>query len=105
MESGKIAIAMTSPEIASLFETLGFSVYATHEYSPHDLYNRLKTDDHNVGLICISEAVDIDEGLQSKLYSLDIPLIFFPEEEGTGANTLEALVERAVGMKPDFLKE
>jgi vacuolar-type H+-ATPase subunit F/Vma7 len=105
MESGKHALVMASPDISPLFETLGFSVYPTDEHSPRDLYDMLKDGGHNVGLICISETIEVEETLQDKLFSLDIPLIFFPEQEGSGGSTLEALVERAVGMKPDFLKE
>ena len=96
---------MASAEITPLFETLGFSVYPTDEYSPEDLYETLKADPSKVGLVCISETVPVEEKLQEKLFGLDIPLMFFPEEDGNGSQALESLVERAIGMKPDFLKE
>lgn len=106
MDSQKRAVILASPDITPLFETLGFWVYPTDEYSPYGLYESLKDGSHNVGLICISETISVDEKTQDKLFNLDIPLIFFPEDaQGDGNKTLEALVERAVGMKPDFLKE
>lgn len=90
-----------------LYQTFGCTPLSTEAQDLETIIETLKDNIPDIGMILITSDTKIDGLYEKKLNQLQVPLLTIPthpNESGKGFETLEKLVDKAVGMKIDFLK-
>lgn len=90
-----------------LYQTFGCTPLSTENQDLETILDILRENISDIGMILITSDTPIDGIFEKKLNQLQVPLLTIPthpRESGKGFETLEKLVDKAVGMKIDFLK-
>ena len=108
MKASKNAILIGRNDTANLFSIFGFITYSIDQKDIAEILKGLEQNVSSIGLIFVTSEVSLTEKQQRTLDRLDVPLLtvpVHPEESDISRTQFERLVERAVGMKMDFLQE
>ncbi len=96
-----------NPDACLLYQTFGCIPLSTEQQDLDSILDYLKDNLSDIGMILITSDTMIEGLYEKKLNQLQVPLLTIPthpDESGKGFTTLEKLVDKAVGMKIDFLK-
>ena len=108
MEDSKKSILIARNDTATLFKIFGFETFSIDTMEPKEILSALHEMHSQLGIIIRTSEVSFSDKHEQFLQNLDVPMITIPVRAGEGnvaAAKFERLVEKAVGMKLDFLKE
>lgn len=106
-EQQKHVYIIGNQDACLLYQTFGCTPLSTETHSLEQILETLQENVSDIGMILITSDTPVDGLFEKKLNQLQVPLLTIPthpNESGKGFNTLEKLVDKAVGMKIDFLK-
>lgn len=107
METTKKSILIGRNDTATLFKIFGFETFSIDTMESREILTALNEMQSELGVIIRTSEVSFSEREEQFLQHLDVPMITIPVKAGEGnvaAAKFERLVEKAVGMKLDFLK-
>ncbi len=107
MEASKKSILIGRNDTATLFKIFGFETFSIDTLEPQQILQSLHEMQSELGIILRTSEVHFSDKHEQFLQHLDVPMITIPVQAGEGnvaADKFERLVEKAVGMKLDFLK-
>jgi len=106
MDSKK-SIFIGQKETVTLFKIFGFETISLDEFDEKEIFDQIMADKDNIGLILRTNQLRVSAKQNKIIFELNIPIISIPIADGESEiqiNDLQNLIEKAVGMKLDFLK-
>ena len=105
--NSKKSIFIGKKETVTLFRIFGFETISLDEFDEKEIFDKIISDKDNIGLILRTNQLVFSNKQNETIFELNIPIIEIPIAEGESElqiNDLKNLIEKAVGMKLDFLK-
>lgn len=106
MDSKK-SIFIGRKETTTLFKIFGFNTIVIDDFNEKEIFDQILNDKDNIGLILRTNQLAFSDKQNRIIFDLNIPIIEIPIADGESElqiNDLQNLIEKAVGMKLDFLK-